>query len=62
MPAGFANLTNLSGPGAPFALQAQAQIATFFASDGATMIDPDGAAPYFENAPSTLPEDLDYIP
>jgi hypothetical protein len=55
-------LTNLSGAGAPFALEAQAQIATFFASDGATTIDPDGAAPYFETPTSILPEDLDFIP
>jgi dienelactone hydrolase len=56
-------LTNLTGPGAPCALEAQNQIATFFASDGATMIDPNGPfCPYYENAPSTLPEDLDYIP
>ena len=55
-------LTNLTGAGAPFALEAQAQIATFFASDGATTIDPDGAAPYFETPTSILPEDLSFIP
>ena len=55
-------LTNISGAGAPFALEAQAQIATFFATDGAVTIDPDGAAPYFETPASFLPEDLDYIP
>jgi hypothetical protein len=56
-------LTNVAGPGAPCALEAQAQIATFFATDGSTMIDPNThACPYFENAPATLPEDLDYIP
>jgi hypothetical protein len=55
-------LTNVSGPGATFALEAQNQIATFFASDGATVIDPDGAGPYFETPSSILPEDLDYIP
>jgi hypothetical protein len=56
-------LTNLAGPGAPCALEAQTQIATFFATDGANMIDPNTpACPYFENAPATLPEDLDYIP
>jgi hypothetical protein len=55
-------LTNIVGPGAPFALEAQNQIATFFASDGATTIDPDGAAPFFETPSSILPEDLDFIP
>jgi hypothetical protein len=55
-------LTNVSGAGALFAIQAQAQIATFFASDGSVTIDPDGAAPYFETPTSTLPEDLAYIP
>jgi hypothetical protein len=56
-------LTNVTGNGAPFALEAQNQIATFFASDGATTIDPDGAAgPYFETPASFLPEDLAFIP
>jgi dienelactone hydrolase len=55
-------LTNVFGPGAPFALQAQNQIATFFASDGATTIDPDGAAPYFETPTSMVPEDLAFLP
>ena len=63
-------LTNLQGPGAGCALAAQTQIATFFATDGANMIDPStvpgptglALCPFFENAPSTLPEDLDYIP
>jgi hypothetical protein len=50
------------GPGAPFAFEAQAQIAVFFASDGATTIDPDGAGPYFETPTSILPEDLDFVP
>lgn len=59
-------LTNLdpSKPAvAAVALAAQAQIATFFATDGATVIDPDGAAPLFET-PITLPlpEDLGFIP
>jgi hypothetical protein len=45
------------------ALAAQAQIATFFASDGATVIDPDGLAPLFETPiVPPLPEDLGYIP
>jgi Big-like domain-containing protein len=64
-------LTNITGPGAGCALAAQTQIATFFATDGANMIDPNALTlpgtqqplcPFFENAPSTLPEDLDYIP
>jgi hypothetical protein len=55
-------LTNLAGAGAPFALAAQQQIATFFASDGATTIDPDGAGPIFETPTSMVPEDLAYIP
>jgi dienelactone hydrolase len=55
-------LTNLGPPGTLFALEAQTQIATFFASDGAVTIDPDGPAPYFETPTSMLPEDLAYIP
>jgi hypothetical protein len=55
-------LTNIVGPGALFAIQAQTQIATFFATDGAVTIDPDGAAPYFETPTSMLPEDTAYIP
>ncbi len=55
-------LTNISGAGALFALEGQAQIATFFATDGALTIDPDGAGPYFETPTSMLPEDLAYIP
>ena len=55
-------LTNVAGPGAPFALAAQGQIATFFASDGASMFDPDGPGPYFETPASFLPEDPAYIP
>jgi hypothetical protein len=41
-------LTGVVGPGAAIALQAQTQIATFFASGGAVTIDPDGPAPFFE--------------
>jgi hypothetical protein len=55
-------LTNITGTGAPFAIAAQTQIATFFATDGALTIDPDGAGPYFETPASMLPEDLAYIP
>jgi Tol biopolymer transport system component len=55
-------LTNITGAGAPFAFAAQQQIATFFATDGGTTIDPDGAAPYFETPTSMVPEDLAFIP
>jgi len=55
-------LTNVLGAGAPYALAAQQQIATFFASDGATTIDPDGPGPFFETPTSLLPEDLAFIP
>jgi hypothetical protein len=56
-------LTNVANPAAaPFALAAQQQIATFFTSDGATTIDPDGAAPFFETPTSIVPEDLAFIP
>jgi Big-like domain-containing protein len=55
-------LTNVIGPGAPFAFEAQAQIATFFASDGGTTIDPDGPGPFFETPTSIVPEDLAFIP
>jgi dienelactone hydrolase len=46
---------------ARYALAAQAQIATFFASDGATVIDPDGTEPFFETPTSMVPEDLAFI-
>ncbi len=58
-------LTNVASGGlAPIiALQAQAQIATFFASDGATVIDPDGAGPFFEvPIVPPLPEETNFIP
>jgi hypothetical protein len=56
-------LTNVASPaGAPFALAAQQQIATFLASDGATTIDPDGAGTLFETPTTMVPEDLAYIP
>ena len=54
------NIGNLAA--APYALAAQQQIATFFASDGATTIDPDGPGPFFETPTSMVPEDLAYIP
>ena len=55
-------LTNLGGAGAPYALAAQQQIATFFVSDGALTIDPDGPAPFFETPTSMVPEDLAFLP
>jgi hypothetical protein len=43
-------------------LQAQAQIATFFATDGAVTIDPDGPAPLFETPIALpLPETLNFL-
>jgi len=51
-------LTNVVGAGAPYAIAAQHQIATFFASDGAATIDPDGPGPFFETPTSLLAEDL----
>ncbi|MFL5371605.1 MAG: hypothetical protein ACJ78Z_15530, partial [Myxococcales bacterium] len=39
---------------------AQNQIATFFASDGAEVIDPDGAGVLFEVPAATLPGDFDF--
>jgi hypothetical protein len=55
-------LTNVFPPGNTYAFQAQQQIATFFASDGAVTIDPDAAAPFFETPTSMVPEDLAFIP
>jgi Bacterial Ig-like domain len=56
-------VTNIATPAAaPFALAAQQQIATFFTSDGATTVDPDGAAPFFETPTSIVPENLAFIP
>ena len=58
-------LTGGGGAGlAPaIAQQAQAQIAAFFASDGVTVIDPDGARPLFEvPIAGPLPEELNFIP
>jgi hypothetical protein len=46
-----------------FALAAQMQMAMFFASDGATIIDPDGSNPIFEvPIVGPLPEELGFIP
>jgi hypothetical protein len=59
-------LTNVANPNNPLgntiALEAQEQIATFFTSDGATTIDPDGAGPLFETPTSMVPEDTGFIP
>jgi Bacterial virulence factor lipase N-terminal len=57
-------LTNLSpAPVAAAAIGAQSQIAVFFATDGALIIDPDGPGPLFEVPISgPLPEDLGFIP
>ena len=57
-------LTNIANPaGAAFAVGAQMQIATFFATNGAVVIDPDGAGPFFEvPVVLPLPEALNYLP
>src|SRR5262245_25563280 len=48
---------------AQFAIAAQQQIATFFTSNGATTIDPDGPRPYFETPiAGPLPETLNFAP
>ncbi|MDO8906510.1 Ig-like domain-containing protein [Hydrogenophaga sp.] len=57
-------LTNIGAPAAQaYAIGAQIQIAEFFASNGAVVIDPDGPGPFFEVpiAPP-LPEGLNFIP
>jgi dienelactone hydrolase len=55
-------LTNLFDAGAPYAAAAQQQMATFLASDGVTIVDPDGAGPFFETPTSIVPEDTAFIP
>lgn len=57
-------LTNIaSAAAAGYAVGAQTQIAVFFQSNGATVIDPDGAGPFFEVPISgALPETLNFIP
>jgi hypothetical protein len=47
--------------GVAVTLAAQAQIATFFATDGAVTIDPDGPAPLFETPIVALPETLNFL-
>ncbi|WP_425260113.1 Ig-like domain-containing protein [Rubrivivax sp. RP6-9] len=55
------NIGNMAASG--YALAAQRQIATFFASGGATIIDPDEGGPIFEvPVLGPLPETLNYIP
>jgi hypothetical protein len=57
-------LTNIGIAAAvPYAIQAQSQIAAFFASNGLLTIDPDGASPIFEVPIALpLPEGLNFIP
>ena len=57
-------LTNIGlAAAAPFAVAAQMQIATFFASGGTTVIDPDGPGPIFETPiVLPLPEALNFLP
>jgi hypothetical protein len=57
-------LTNLTSPAeAPFGFLAQGQIATFFATDGEVVIDPDGPGPLFEvPIEGPLPEELNFLP
>lgn len=57
-------LTNIGvAAAAPIAVGAQSQMAAFFASNGALVIDPDGAGPLFEvPIQGDLPEDLNFIP
>ena len=57
-------LTRLNIPSAvPIAVGAQRQIATFLASGGAAIVDPDGPGPLFEvPIVPPLPEDLSFIP
>jgi hypothetical protein len=58
-------LTNIANPvAAPYAVGAQMQIATFFASNGTLVIDPDAAGgPFFEvPIAGPLPETLNFIP
>lgn len=57
-------LTNIQiAAAAPLAVAAQSQIAAFFASNGALVIDPDGPAPIFEvPLVGDLPEGLNFIP
>jgi hypothetical protein len=59
----FLTRITASAPVAAVALEAQAQIATFFASGGTTFVDPDGPGPLFETPiAGPLPEALNFIP
>jgi hypothetical protein len=49
-------------PVSTYAFEAQAQLATFLASDGTITVDPDGAGPIFETPTSMVPEDLAFLP
>lgn len=57
-------LTNIgNSAAAPFAVAAQSQIAVFFTSDGAVVIDPDGSGAVFETPIALpLPETLNFLP
>jgi hypothetical protein len=56
-------LTNLAGAPGAVAVGAQTQIAVFFTTNGALIIDPDGPGPLFEvPIAGALPEDLGFIP
>ncbi len=57
-------LTAISAPaGQPYALMAQKQMAQFFATDGQSVIDPDGPGPFFEvPIAEPLPEELNFLP
>jgi hypothetical protein len=57
-------ITNIGNPAAaPIAIAAQLQIVTFFSSDGALTVDPDGPNPIFETPISgPLPEGLNFLP
>lgn len=59
----FDNDPNVAAAAAPYAVAAQTQIAIFFATNGATTIDPDGAEPFFEvPVVPPLPEALNFLP
>ena len=55
-------MTNIGVPAvADLAIAAQQQIAIFFETDGAVIVDPDGAAPFFEvPIAGPLPEGLNF--
>jgi len=56
-------MTSISNPAwAAIALGAQEQIATFFASNGATIIHPEPARFFEVPIQGPLPEELNYIP